>query len=55
MGGVSHDETRSLKRSEWKRLVLEHLFEYAVFVAPEPDFNSMQPTFEHILNSIRFK
>jgi hypothetical protein len=28
---------------------------YFVFVAPEPDFNAMQPTFEHILNSIRFK
>lgn len=28
---------------------------YFVFVAPEQDFNAMQPTFEHILKSIRFK
>jgi hypothetical protein len=28
---------------------------YFVFVAPEQDFSNMRPTFEHILNSIRFE
>jgi hypothetical protein len=28
---------------------------YFVFVASEPDFNAMRPTFEHILNSIRLQ
>jgi beta-barrel assembly-enhancing protease len=28
---------------------------YFVFVAPEQDFSPMRPTFEHILNSIRFE
>ena len=28
---------------------------YFVFVSPEQDFSSMRPTFEHILNSIRFE
>lgn len=28
---------------------------YFVFVCPEPDFNTMQPTFEHILKSIQIK
>ena len=28
---------------------------YFVFVSPEPDFNAMRPTFEHILNSIRLE
>jgi len=27
---------------------------YFVFVSPESDFPAMRPTFEHILNSIRF-
>lgn len=28
---------------------------YFVFVAPEPDFEKMRPTFEHIVNSIRLE
>ena len=28
---------------------------YFVFVSPEPDFEKMRPTFEHILNSIRLQ
>ena len=30
-----------------------NVLRYFVFVAPQPDFNSLRPTFQHILNSIQ--
>ena len=33
----------------------DNTLRYFVFVSPEPDFAAVQPTFEHILNSIQMK